>query len=64
MSLVPVVGGNLPIGFGVVLDNFSCELFHDKLADQHGTALAHHVNSYQVFMGFLSQKTTAIIYPF
>jgi len=46
LLLIPA-GGNLPIGFGVALDdNFSRDLFFDQLADQHGTALAHHVDSW------------------
>jgi len=40
-------GGNLPIGFGGMLDKkFSCNLFLNKLADQHGTILARHVDSW------------------
>jgi len=45
LLLLPA-GGNLPIGFRVALDNnFSHDLFLDQLADQHGTALARHVDS-------------------
>jgi len=46
LLLIPA-GRNLPIGLGMALNkNFSHGLFLDQLVDQHGTALACHVDTW------------------
>jgi len=46
MLLIPE-GANLPIGFGVLVDDkFSCETFLATLATQHGHPIARHVTTW------------------
>jgi len=63
MLLLPM-GGNLPIGFGIPLDKtFSHEVFLKKLANQHGTALAHHVDTWLKVHG-ATAGSSPVLLPF